>query len=142
MSVKYWGINMYGIKDSDLKFKPIEQLLQIQEVKDFMKGADKSREVDLDVILEDVVFGGYDEAVVKLPNGKQVSIDATYVEDYEYSCIYGFSAGYPWEKYMQGITKDDVHDALWCIFGEYLDMTKAEFIDKCGKISTCNCDWE
>jgi hypothetical protein len=139
MSTEYWGIKMYGIKDSDLKFKPIKQILQIQAVEDFMKDVDKSRKVNLNVILEEVIFGGYNEAAVILPNGKQVFIDATYVEEYGYNYVYGFSAGYPWEKYMQGITKDDVHDALWCIFGEYLDMTKAELIDKCEEISTYNC---
>jgi len=135
VSTEYWGVVMYGVTESELKFKPIEELLKLDEVKDFAKDNEFCMD-DIGNLIDDEVFGGCSEISTKIPNGKYVSIINKYIQNDGY--VYGLHAGYPWSIHLQGITKDDVHDALWQLLGKYLDMTKDELANKCEEINTYN----
>ncbi len=114
MSMSYWGIVMYGVQESDLRFKEgYDGLYDISAERD---------EPDFFDTL--------------LPNGKRVALFYEGTEDDSY---FGFYAGYPWDEEMQGIEQKDVEDAIAQALMPYLDMKEEELRSKIGRISTYNC---
>lgn len=136
MSQKYWAVAMYGVNLEKLAWKEDDELTKLSRIQKYL--ADTSIEKEdfclLDFLREEV-FGGINEATVILPNEKKVILGWEQGE----KCSYiGFSAGYPWEDFMKGIDKEDVHDAMWRLLGNYLEMSQKDLDEQLGCISTYN----
>ena len=134
MSMRAYGIIMYGVSCGDLRFKDFEGLLETAPVKKWLEEEEGIVEDDFvfDEFLEDGVFGGVCETNVALPNGKDVYISLATTEDAKYI---GFYAGYPWQKGVKGIKRKDVEEAIWLLLESFLDMSKADFLKEVGEIS-------
>ena len=108
----YWGINAYGIWESDLKFKD-----------------------GFDV---DQFWNGELEVYVKISSGKEQLIERVFVLDEEWIC--GYAPLFPWELTPEFTpsSEDEVKEALWTHYEPVLDMTKDEFYEAVTGISTAN----
>lgn len=138
MSTSYWGINMYGVDADDLNFKPKKELLKLPAIKSYLKENDiKEEEFDFDDYMSEHVFDGCNETSEKSPRGKLVCIG--YCRTNGDKKYFGLHAGYPWEEYIEGVTKEDVKEATWAILKDYLDMSDEEFFEHFGVI--IDTDW-
>ncbi len=145
MSWTTWGVQLYGVCDAKLDFKSTEELLEVDSIKEYLDDLnceidldDPDDEIELNEFLTEKVFDGCNETAVDV-NGKKIFIDTEYIEDDKCSRVYGFYAGYPWCKNFKYVTKEDVQEALWILFGKYVRETKEEFVAKVEEINTYNC---
>ena len=135
MSMRPYGINMFGVSMNDLKFKDFKELVEVDAVKKWLDecGLDEDDFV-LDDYIWEVVFEEDCERGVELPNGKFVYVGIDSTEDATYI---GFYAGYPWDDSTRGIEKEDVQDAVWQLFKDVVIMSKEELVKQMDEISTC-----
>lgn len=116
MSMDYWGVVMHGVRESALTLT--------DEFEDGLNGVAEEK------------YNSNRDFLVKLPNGKELYLGLEVSED---DSFLGFSAGYPWEERMQGLTEKDVNDAIVQFLRPYVDMTDDEIRAEIEDISTYNC---
>ena len=120
MSMDYWGVVMYGIEETEIPFK--EGLAE-----DYYGGLE---------YIFDTVYDNEYEICISLPSGKNVRLIRESTEENEFL---GFSACYPWQKVAQGITQEDVENAIWAVLEPYVTCTQKELVEKINYINTYNC---
>ncbi len=138
MSTIYWGINMYGVDADDINFKTKKELLKLPAVKSYLEeNSMEEKEFDFDDYMLEHIFNGCNEVSEKSSRGKLVYIG--YCSTNGDKKYFGLHAGYPWDKYSEGVSKEDVKEATWAILKDYLDMSDEEFFDLFDIIS--DTDW-